>query len=203
LGGRLSADKRKKQIIAKATKLFSSLGYDRTTMKMLAGACRITEPALYRYFPSKEGLYSAVLESLRDKVKTSSLAKKVDDCDDIEKILFLVAGEIFKTYLEQKELARLLLYSSLERHSLSCKVFAMVRVPFVNIVASALERLGKKGKIRKVNPIMTARCFVGMVMDCTMGLSLWNRMQGKSFEPDQVMSNNIPIFARGLSKNQD
>lgn len=198
MGGRLPADKRKAQIIGKATVLFSSLGFDRTTMKMLAGACQISEPALYRHFSSKEDLYGAVLKSLRDKVDTSVLAEKVEACDDIEKILFFVAEEIFTTYLEQKELARLLLYSSLERHSLSCKVFEVVRVPFVNIVASALERLGKLRKIRKVNALMTARCFVGMVMDCTMGLSLWNRIQGKSFRPNQVMLNNIPIFARGL-----
>jgi len=125
LGRRLSADNRKAQIIDRAAALFSSFGFNRTTMKMLAEACNISEPALYRHFKSKEDLYGAVLRSLRDKVDTSFLAQKVSASDNIEKILYLVAEEIFKTYLEQKELARLLLYSSLERHSLSCKVFEM------------------------------------------------------------------------------
>ncbi|MBN2225854.1 MAG: TetR/AcrR family transcriptional regulator [candidate division Zixibacteria bacterium] len=195
---RLASDLRRKQIVTKATTLFARYGFDRMTVKMLAKACGITEPALYRHFASKEKLYDEVLKSLESKVLLDDLKRQLAKIDDVEVLLFAVAKHIFDTYLGHKELSRLLLYSSLERHTMSGRVFAMVRAPYIKILGEALARLIKQRQIRKVNPIITARCFVGMVMDCTMGQSLWNRMQGKKFTPDIVMDNNIPIFARGL-----
>ena len=198
MGKRLTAEQRKKQIVAKATTLFSRYGFDRMTVKMLAKACGITEPALYRHFSGKEKLYDEVLKSLESKVLLDDLKRQLAKTDDIEAVLFAVAKHIFATYLGHKELSRLLLYSSLEKHTMSGRVFAMVRAPYIKILGETLSRLIKQKKIRKINTIITARCFVGMVMDCTMGQSLWNRMQGKKFRPDIVMANNIPIFAGGL-----
>jgi len=198
MGIRLTAEQRKKQIIHKATTLFARYGFDRMTVKMLASACGITEPALYRHFSGKEKLYDEVLKSLESKVKVGDLKEDLAAENNVEGILYLVAQHIFSTYLGHSELSRLLLYSSLEKHSMSGRVFDMVRAPYIKVLGDTLARLMKKRKIRKVNTVITARCFVGMVMDCTMGQNLWNRMQSRQFKPEVVMKNNIPIFARGL-----
>src|SRR5690606_14734632 len=39
---------------------FARIGFDRTTVKMIAGACGLTDAAIYYYFPSKRHLLDAL-----------------------------------------------------------------------------------------------------------------------------------------------
>lgn len=197
---RLSSKERRIQIIEKATGLFSRRGYEKTTIADVARACGITEPALYRYFPSKEKLFADVLKALKDKIDTRALSDEIEKIDDIEEILFAISQHIFKTYLENPELSRLLLYCSLNGHSMTKSVVDTLRLPYITILRHALERLKSKNLIRPINPVMTSRCFTGMVTECVLGLNLWKGMQGGDFKPEETMRNNVPIFARGLKK---
>ena len=54
------------------------------------------------------------------------------------------------------------------------------------------------GLIREMTPEITARCFIGMVIDCSLSMHLWREMQGKSYEPERIINNNVPIYAAGL-----
>jgi TetR/AcrR family transcriptional regulator, transcriptional repressor of aconitase len=54
---RLSAKQRKAAIVQAALPLFARKGYAETTTKDLARAAGVSEPLLYRHFPSKEALY--------------------------------------------------------------------------------------------------------------------------------------------------
>ena len=60
---------RKAQILTEATRLFSEFGYDKVTIKILADACGITEPALYRHYASKDAIYDTVLDSIEERLK--------------------------------------------------------------------------------------------------------------------------------------
>ncbi len=72
-----------KQIIAtKAQELFSELGYDKTSMKMLASKAQVNEVTIYRHFGTKDNLLqyitSQYIEEIHildkvDKIKTSSI----------------------------------------------------------------------------------------------------------------------------------
>jgi TetR/AcrR family transcriptional regulator, transcriptional repressor of aconitase len=54
---RLSAEQRKAAIVQAALPLFARQGYAETTTKDLARAAGVSEPLLYKHFPSKEALY--------------------------------------------------------------------------------------------------------------------------------------------------
>ncbi len=54
---RLLAEERKAAIVQAALPLFARKGYAETTTKELARAAGVSEPLLYRHFPSKEALY--------------------------------------------------------------------------------------------------------------------------------------------------
>jgi AcrR family transcriptional regulator len=60
---RLSPDERRKDIIAKATAFFAERGFDASTRE-LACSLGITQPLLYRYFPSKEDLIREVYHTV-------------------------------------------------------------------------------------------------------------------------------------------
>lgn len=196
---RLTAQKRREQVITVATRLFARHGYQRMTTRMLAESCGVTEAALYRYFKTKSALYTAVLKSVKDRLDLDRLMIELKDLDDIEDILRGIARFIISTHSKNTALSRLLLFSALEQHPLARETFQNLRGPFVAFLTRKLRQLQRKGEIRDVHPEITARCFVGMVMDCSLSMHLWKKLQGKSYLPEQVIANNIPIFVAGLN----
>lgn len=52
---------RQKQIVANAARLFSSIGYDKTTMEMVAQRSNVSPATIYNNFQNKTGLLLAVL----------------------------------------------------------------------------------------------------------------------------------------------
>ncbi len=54
---RLSAEARKQAIVKASLPLFARKGYSATTTRALARAAGVSEPLLYKHFPSKEALY--------------------------------------------------------------------------------------------------------------------------------------------------
>ncbi len=183
-----------------ATTMFARYGYSGVTTKMLASACGVSESALYKYFDSKDAIYREVLKHLQDKMVLNELDTAIAPVSDIERVLFAVSMHLIGNFTENTELWRLLLYSSLENHELSREVFRTIRMPYIKMLSGKLKKMMKNGEIRQVNPEITARCFVGMVMDCNLGLNLWNNIQKQDFSIDEIINNTIPIYALGLKE---
>ncbi len=59
---RLPAGERRAQLLEAAVQCFAAHGYRGTTTERLARAAGISEPVLYRHFPSKQALFVALLE---------------------------------------------------------------------------------------------------------------------------------------------
>ncbi|MFH2037274.1 MAG: TetR/AcrR family transcriptional regulator [Candidatus Zixiibacteriota bacterium] len=195
---RMTAVKRKSQIVEQATKLFAKFGYEKVTIGLLAKKCNVSEPALYRYFSSKESIYDAVLDKIRAKSDMDSLREKIFEKEDIEEILLATAKSLLDIYLNNPEVTRLFLFCSLEAHSKTKDIFQAIRIPYTELLKKIFTRLKSRKLIHPVNPEITARCFVGMVSECAIGSKLWKKYQGKAFDPYESMKNSVPIFARGL-----
>ena len=60
---RLSSDERRREFIDKATQFFSEEGFESSTRE-LARRLGVTQPLLYRYFPSKDDLIAEVYETV-------------------------------------------------------------------------------------------------------------------------------------------
>jgi len=66
---RLPAEERRASLLSAACGLFASRGYHGTTTADLARAAGVTEPVLYRHFPSKRALYLACMDWSWEEVK--------------------------------------------------------------------------------------------------------------------------------------
>jgi len=64
---RLSADKRRDAILKAVGEIFVEKGFHATTTKDLAGAAGVSEALLYKHFPSKDSLYSAMCEDCKKR----------------------------------------------------------------------------------------------------------------------------------------
>jgi AcrR family transcriptional regulator len=190
---------RKNQIIHEAIRLFSRKGFDGVTIRQLAEACGITEPALYRHFPSKEAIYDAVLDALKTFQNCEELFERLGAETELEPILRGLASHILGFFSSHRDIYRLLLFSTLRRHAKARQVFREIRGPYVTFLTDSLDRLYAEGKIVRKNNVITARCFIGMVFDCALAATLWRGFLGKNYGPEDVIANNVPIFVDGLS----
>ena len=118
---RLSSENRRRQLLENAVALFSKHGFSGTRTKDIAAACGVSEGILFRHFATKEDLYHAILdthEAVAGKEKwLSEMQAMADRRDDLGFIKCLLA-QILKSFREDTEFHRLMLYAGLEGHSL-------------------------------------------------------------------------------------
>jgi AcrR family transcriptional regulator len=105
---RLGAAERREKILAAAIKALARQGYDNTSMDRIAAGAKITKPVLYDHFPSKQALYLAVLQSIRDGLIGRGHAIAETDGDPEEK--FRRSIDAFLQFVEEEpDAARVLL----------------------------------------------------------------------------------------------
>ena len=192
---------RRQQILDEATHLFAAKGFEGASMRTIARACGITEAAIYRHFTSKNDLYEQVIIAKAVQHNIAGQLEAFSSDWNIEKVLRTIAEHILAMANQDPELMRLMVNNSLERGSSVARVlFKEVRLPYITYLSSELTQRIADGEIRAIDPLITSRCFVGMVMDCALNVGVWNRIAGLDIAADDVVCNNVPIFALGLLK---
>lgn len=193
-----TAPDRRTQILEEATCLFADHGYDGTSIRVIARACGITEAAIYRHFDGKTNLYEQVI---RVKAAQHDIAAHLAGHvgrGGIEDVLRTVAEHVLALAKSDPELMRLMFNSSVEQGTVADVLFTEIRLPYIRFVAAELAARIAAGEVRAVEPLITARCFVGMVMDCALNIRVWEKLTDVPFQAGDVVCNNVPIFARGL-----
>ncbi len=193
---------RRQQILEEATHLFAAKGFEGSSMRTIARACHITEAAIYRHFASKNDLYEQVIIAKAVQHNITGQLESFSSDGSIEQVLRTIAEHILAMAKQDPELMRLMVNNSLERGSSVARVlFKEVRLPYIDYMSRELTRRVATGEIRAIDPLITSRCFVGMVMDCALNVGVWNRIAGLEIQADDVVCNNVPIFALGLTKD--
>ena len=59
-------DRKRRQILDAAASVFRRLGYDGASMNDVASEAGVSKPTLYVYFQSKEGLFQAIIDDMRE-----------------------------------------------------------------------------------------------------------------------------------------
>jgi len=198
MAGTMQKMNRRDQILTEATTLFAAGGYEGTAIRVIARSCGITEAAIYRHFDNKAHLYEEVILAKARQHDIAARLAAAAPADTIEDVLRTVAQQIIALGTGDPELLRLMFNNSLESNTLAATLFREIRLPFIAYVAREIEERIAAGELRAVDPLITARCFVGMVMDCALNVGVWEKIDDLRFQADDVVCNNVPIFARGL-----
>ena len=102
----------RRQILVAALELFGRHGYDATTVRRVAEACGLRDPALYHYFRSKQ----EILESVLRERWTATTAERISGMQPGEmsaERLCSMADIAIESIAEQDTLIRLILRQSL------------------------------------------------------------------------------------------
>lgn len=163
---RMTAADRRQQIIRTAMQQFAQKGFKGTTTKEIATAAGVNEALIFRHFPSKQDLYSAIIDfkmsEYQQKIR-SVLERDIERLDD-EALFEDLAYGLLELHRQDGTFLRLLLHSALEGHELSRMFFQSQATPNFQFIADYIARRIKDGVYRPVEPKAMARAFFGMVV---------------------------------------
>lgn len=196
---RLSAQDRRQQIMKVAVGLFARKGYEGTTTREIAEEAGVNEALLFRHFPSKENLYWTIIEEqcsargrrgrINEILKTGS--------DDFQ-VFSSMAREFLARTPHDTELTRLLWFTALENHTLSERFFRTFVADYYEALSNYIRGRIRQGTFRKVDPLLAARGFFGMVVYHYLIQELFGGEKYQKSDPEQVATTLAGIWLGGM-----
>jgi AcrR family transcriptional regulator len=106
---RKCAEDRKTEIIDAALRLAGDNGPDRLTTEVLAKAVGISQPGIFRHFPSKANIWEAVAERIGKLLNTNAAKSEKNNDQPIDKLRSLVTGHL--SFIEKTPAIPAILFS--------------------------------------------------------------------------------------------
>ena len=197
--GTPSSRTRQTSLVAAATSLFAARGFRGTTTKEIAKAAGVSEALLFKYFPTKQALYAAILA---EKADLSALVEAVDEVArkrDDERVFSLIASYRIRPGADPTML-RLLLFSGLEGHELADMVFSKQHRVINDYLGGYIRTRIHEGAFRRVDPLLAARAFIGMVVHHRLLHEIYGLPMHRSHE--DTVAAYVEMFLTGLAKER-
>lgn len=196
---RLTGTDRRRQIMQVAMKLFAQQGFAGTTTRQIAEQARVNEAIIFRHFPAKEKLYWAILE---DKCLSGGGRQRLEQAlvtgADDRTAFAAIAEDILRRISADTTLTRLLLFSALENHRLSQRFFRTYITKYYQVVADHIRnRIGQKS-FRRVDPLLAARGFLGMLIYHVWIQELFGGKRYQKFGLKQVSKTLADVWLKGM-----
>jgi AcrR family transcriptional regulator len=169
---RIGAADRRIQILEVARRLFARQGFRGTTTRQIADLAKVNEAIIFRHFRRKDDLYWAVLDEMTRRRNSREELRAMTEIRERsgrshpgadEEFFTAVAEGILRRNRKEPAFTRLLLFSALERHSLSRRFFNTYTTVYWDMLAKYIRRRSRSGEFKQVNPLLAARSFTGMV----------------------------------------
>ncbi len=193
---RIPAVDRRQQILERATELFARQGYGRTTTREIAQQAGVNEAIIFRHFASKEELYWAVIENqMRCRGGREQLRSAIQAGGGDAKVLTAIAEKILQ---RDVTLSRLLLFTALENHRLSHRFFRTHVAQYYEELAEYVQQGVAEGRFRKLDPMLAARGFLGMMAYHFLVQELYGGKRYRQFDAGKVCDTMVNIWLEGM-----
>lgn len=106
---RKSAEDRKAEIVDAALRLAGDIGPDRLTTEALAKAVGITQPGIFRHFPSKANIWEAVAERIGKRLRANAAMNDKKRGQPIDQLRSFVTGHL--SFIEKTPAIPAILFS--------------------------------------------------------------------------------------------
>jgi TetR/AcrR family transcriptional regulator len=197
---RLSAKDRRQQLLDVSMRLFSVQGFDGTTTREIADAAGVNEAIIFRHFASKEELYWAVVNARRG---VAGRKRKIEQClranTGDREVLASIAATLLERNEEDMALTRLLLFTALRNPKLSEDFFRNYIAETFDLLAEFFRKGIKDGRIRRVDPVVAARGFLGMVSHHYLVQELFGGNRYQQFDLVVLGRQLADIWMNGIS----
>jgi len=152
---RMSAAERQNQLLEVAMTLFSRRGFKGTTTKEIAAAAGVAEAVIFQHFPSKEALYSAVLELHLEASDEPRWVAEISDYmerNDDEGVFRSFVRRILHNYRSDPMIERVVLFAALEGHEQGVARLHKQFSPVFERLIAYVTRRQREGALLDCNP---------------------------------------------------
>ncbi len=197
---RLPAEDRRRQLLDTALNLFSHKGFEGTTTKEIAAAAGVTEALIFRHFPSKQALYTAVLDCEHESGEHETVFARwkslMDSNDDIGLFRALLE-KVIASYRNDSRIHRILFFAALEGHQAGLELHRERSLPIFELLCQYVARRQKEGAIRAGIP---PQAIVGALAGTAAHFGMMTQFFGFPHDsPDAgVVDAFLDIFLRGV-----
>ena len=180
--------------------LFAQKGFSGTTTRDLASLAGVNEAIIFRFFKTKEELYSAIIEHKAGEHRNAQMEEleRLAGANDDEKFFQTVGSTFLQRHETDTTFLRLLLFSALEGHQLS-DMFASsmaARHPIANYIQRRIDQ----GGFRPVDAELAARGLFGMFASFVLWQQIFGFKGKHPHERDEVVRTFVSIFLNGVVK---
>lgn len=200
--GRMSSGDRRRQLIRIAIDLFSQKGFSGTTTKEIARAAGVTEAIIFRHFPTKNDLYSAILDYKADELRSDEWLEELGEYAarrDDEGLFREIIARILEHHRTDRNFMRLMLYSALEDHSLTSKFKARWTTPLYKFLRDYVITRQGEGAFRDCQPNAIVRALFAMPVYHSLAKHIFDMKIMDVSEADAV-ENFTRLFLDGVRK---
>jgi TetR/AcrR family transcriptional regulator len=202
--GRMHAGDRRRQLLDAALELFSRKGFDGTTTKEIAAAAGVTEAIIFRHFPTKTALYTAVLDSKKEDCGHdpwfADMRALMDRNDDAGVLRTLAAG-ILESYRTDARWERIFLFAALEGHELGLAHHRSLALPVFELFRGYIARRQREGALRSYDPGIVIAAVAGMAQNYAIYTELFG-LHVTQIDDSEVVEIFTNIMMRGIRQNK-
>jgi AcrR family transcriptional regulator len=175
---RAASGERREQIVAATLRLLARTPIDALTTRQLAGEIGLTQPALFRHFPSREALLLAVVDHARgelDRLAAGVLASGAPPLVQLERL-----GTALLAHVEREPgLPRLLFASATTAAGPLREALRMVVAMQASLFTELVHEAQRDGSLSAVvDPEQAATLFLGLVQGLVLRWEIAGRAGG-------------------------
>lgn len=189
----MHAGERRNQLLEAALEIFSRKGFGGTTTKEIAAAAGINEAVIFRHFPTKQALYSAVLEykhQFSGFDEWVAVLREMMDRNDDEAVFRAIGMRLVEMYRSDTSCQRLWMYAALEGHEQGLEFNRQLSKTVVDLITTYLSRRQAEGALVGYPP----KAILGMVAGTAQYYGMMTSMFGYPAEaPDERV---VDVFTR-------
>ena len=168
---RLPAGDRRRQLLETALDFFSRKGFEGTTTKEIAASAGVTEAIIFRHFPSKQALYTAVLDFHHEAGEYDACVAEwtiLMDNNDDEGLIRAIIDRIIHSFRKDARVERVLLFAALEGHETGLEQNRLRSMPIFELLSQYVARRQSEGALRECSPGAIIAAAAGMAKHYAM-----------------------------------
>lgn len=190
----------KDKILSAAIALFSHKGFNGTTTKEIASKACVNEALIFRHFSTKKELYGSIIEKITsDDPVGNSLFDNYKNINDDGFFFTSLANWMFDKSRKDRAFIRLLYFSALEGHELSNMFLDNYIFNLRKVISEYIEIRISDGAFKKVNSLLAARAFLGMVGNYIISQEIFGEKKNEKVDKAAIKT-FVRIYIDGLNK---
>jgi len=199
----MTAEDRRGQILHGAMELFAEKGFRGATTREMAQHLGISEALMFKYFPSKEALYRAIIQKRTDGSEDVFFPQEAVQAKDDRQVFRSIASNLIARNTEDPTFMRLILYSALEGHELSRIFFETHVMGQTRLLSDYIRQRIKEKAFKPVPPLLAARAFMGMIIHYVEFQEIYGMKSFLKFSQKKAVHTFVDTFLNGLTGNKE